>query len=268
MSKNKILSFRFFFIVNLIIISSVKTYIIYDLKTFYNNSADYSTPENFISSTLSNILYTELLFGEPPRSYVMQIKTDDYGFYLFNHNCYIPPLTEFDTSLSKTSLIEYGGKDLVLLDEQDIYMIEDNITLNEINDNNINNNDNNKIHQIKAKVDIFYGPRNRTEETAKIVGFNKNLYTCFIMGLHSPSRDFEFFISYFMGFINQLKDNKVINSYDWFIEYDNKNKDIAKLIIGISPHEYNKEKYTEINSRKINEVIMKYIRIFNLMKFI
>ena len=76
-------------------------------------------------------------------------------------------------------------------------------------------------------------------------------YTCAEIGLKIPKPDFK---SYNYSFIRELKLLNAIKDYYFFIEYRDDNDNEGNLIIGIQPHEYNKNKYKANQLTEINTV--------------
>ena len=174
----------------------------------------------------------------------MQINLDDYGFKLTNYDCDIHiknNLTEenFDPFLSNTSKVEMSGINFISYEENQVFRITDQIKL-------LSNNSNNFIY---PKVLFIYNPRN---VTFSMTEKNFSPYTCFKLGLRLPP-EYSCFDENDLSLLGQFKRDRVIGSYEWFIEYNSENNN-AKLIIGISPFEYNNTKYIENNLKKINSV--------------
>ena len=73
-----------------------------------------------------------------------------------------------------------------------------------------------------------------------------------------------------LNFIQQLKNKKIINNYNWYIRF-NKDK-TGELVIGAAPHEVKPENYLEINlsmtqDKLVNDV-MYFFGKLDLLQFI
>ena len=87
------------FIVFLFHIYYVKNkYVIFDLKTYKNNSNYPDEYEKFFFDNLYNMIYSEISIGPEKEKYIMEIKTNTYGLSIINHNCDIPPIDNSNTS--------------------------------------------------------------------------------------------------------------------------------------------------------------------------
>ena len=73
-------------------------YVIFDLKTYKNNSDYYDEYEKFFYDNLYNMLYSEIPIGPNKEKFIMEIKTNTYGFSIYNHNCEIPPIESTHSS--------------------------------------------------------------------------------------------------------------------------------------------------------------------------
>ena len=248
------------FIIIIILYNSCNnSYMIFNLQTFINNSNNYDNGINFIYSIQYSLYYTELLFGTPRSKYIMQVNLDDYDFKISNYNCEIEiqdKSTEklFDPFLSNSSLVEISGINFTYYGVNEIYKITDHIKI-------LSNNNN----YIYPTIQFIYNPRNLSiSKRSK----DYSPYTCFKLGLRLPEKDYNFYEDFEISLLGQFKRKNIINSYEWFIDYNSDNKD-TKLIIGTSPHEYNNKKYNENNSKKIEgyfrENTYNYYNYWNLV---
>ena len=161
----------------------------------------------------------------------MQISLDEFDFDLTNYKCNINSNYSndfFDPFLSNSSKVEISGIDFPYYGLNNIYRITDHIKLYQNETSNL----------IFPKIVFLFNPRNYS--IAKIRN-DFSPFTCFKTGLRLPIENIYLYENYSLNILGQLYRNKIINSYEWFIEYNNESN--AKLIIGVSPYEYNKKKY-------------------------
>ena len=218
------------------------SYITFELRKYVNNSLNSDEPSNLIKYDLYSIYYTYLIFGSHEKKYITQISLDDYGFELTNYKCKIETNYSnnfFDLFDSDTSIIEISGINFTYYGLNTIYRITDHIKLNQ----------NNTLNTIFQNIIFYYNPRNYSIAKYKS---DFSPYSCFIFGLRLPLENYYSYQDYDINIIGQLYRKKIINSYEWFIEYNNESN--AKLIIGVSPYLYNKNKYSFNNSRSINSI--------------
>jgi len=232
-------------------IHSIKNdYVTFDIKTYKNNSNVKEEYLNFYYNNFKNMIYSEIPLGPNKEKYVMEIKDDQFGLTIYNHNCDIPPI---DDSKSSTYLPTLANSTI-------IDFVDDNQTIingeyfTSILENKINVKTN--VGEIETKIDYLYSPRNNSNYTKRVT-FRP--YTCFNLGFNitllSPSQDVKEYDDFALNLVFQFKKNKVISSYDWFIEYDPKNNDQGKLVLGAPPHEYKPDKFKEENKRQMKAVI-------------
>ena len=216
------------------------SYITFDLKKYINNSLNYDDPSDLINYDLYSFYSTELIFGTPEKKYTMQISLDNYGFDLAKYKCDIETnLTDdeyFNPYYSNSSLVEISGINFTYYGLNDIYRITDHITLYQ----------NNTLNIFFPNIIFYYDPRN-----ISIAKYKQDFspFTCFKLGLRLPSENLNQYKDYDINIIGQFYRKKIINSYEWFIEYNNDLN--PKLIIGVEPFIYNKNKYSYNNSKKI-----------------
>ena len=216
-------------------------YVIFELDT-YKNKSNYDEEQiNYFYESVMNKLYSKISLGQKNTQYIMEIKINTIGLTIYNYNCDIPPLN----SDSNPPLLPNFAESIT------IDHIEDNDTqiYGEYFVYILNNTMNIKTEKEEKKiyVDYLFSQRNNSEY------INKDIlrpYTCFNLGFHLMTKDI-IDDEYALNLIFQLKKKEIINSYNWFIEYDSENKDKAKLILGVKPYEYNKEKYKEENDKTI-----------------
>ena len=240
------LNFLFSFLFLLNIYSIKNDYVTFDIKTYKNNSNVKEEYLNFYYNNLKNMIYSEIPLGPNKEKYVMEIKDDQFGLTIYNHNCDIPPIDNSKSStylptLANSTIIDFiDDNETIINGEYFTYILENKI--------NVKTN----TSEIDTKIDYLYSPRNNSNYTKKVT-FRP--YTCFNLGfnitLFSPSQDVEKIDDFALNLVFQFKKNKVISSYDWFIQYDPKNNDQGKLVLGATPHEYRPDKFKEENMRVI-----------------
>ena len=228
------------------------SYLTFNLQSYVNNSNNFNDAKNFIYSYLNSFYYTEINFGSPEQKYIMQVSLDGYEFQLTNYNCDIQTKDKstektFNQNLSTSSIIETS--EIYYYGDNQVYKITDKIKL--ILHNNTHNS------YIYPKIIFIYNPRNSSYAKTKE---DYTPYTCFKLGLRLPYEGYDLYKDYEISLLGQFKRSKIINSFEWFIEYDeNDINNGTKLIMGASPYQYNSEKYKEEQLKKING----YYRIYN-----
>ena len=224
--------------------SFVKTdYVSFDLKTYKNNSNYSEEYEKFFYDNLYNILYSEIPLGPNKEKYIMEIKVTSYFFTIYNHNCEVPPVgktknTSYsqnfaDSNLISPILMPFYGEYFTSVLENTIYL--------ETNKGKKN-----------VKISYIYSPRNDSQYTRNLI---LRPYTCFTLGFEiflKQNEDIDSIDDYALNLVMQFKRANITSSYNWFIEYDSKNNEKAKLIIGEAPYKYNSKKYKEENSKQFN----------------
>ena len=216
-------------------------YAIFELDTYKNNSQYDKEQINYFYNTLNNSLYSKIFLGPKNIQYIMEFKIDTIGFTIYNFNCDIPPLNSEANSpllpnFANSKIIDHvDDNETEIFGEYFIYILENNINIKtEKGEKNLN-------------IDYLFSQRNDTNYVKKDI---LRPYTCFNLGFHLPTKEI-LEDEYASNLIIQLKKQKVINSYNWFIEYDSNNREKAKLILGAKPYEYNKDKYKEENDKTI-----------------
>ena len=218
------------------------SYITFDLKKFINYSLNYDEPAHLIQYDLYSYYYTYITFGFPKKNYLMQISLDEYEFDLTNYKCDINSnytYNFFDPFLSTSSIVEISGINFTYYGVNNIYRITDHIKLYK----------NQTSELIFPKIIFLHNPRNYSIAKTRA---DFSPYTCFKTGLRLPLENLYLYEDYAINIIGQFYRKKIINSYEWFIEYNNESN--AKLIIGVSPYEYDPKKYSYNNSKSIKGI--------------
>ena len=240
--NNKRVFFLLFFIYISISYSYNYSYITFELKKYINESINYDEPSDLILYDLYSLYYTDIIFGSQEKKYITQISLDDYQFELTNYKCEIESnYTDdfFSPFLSESSIVEISGINFTYYGLNTIYRITDHIKLNQ----------NNTLNYIYPEIIFYFNPRNYSIAKIKT---DFSPFTCFKFGLRLPSENYYSYEDYDINIMGQLYRKKLINSYEWFIEYNQENN--AKLIIGVSPYNYDNKKYSFNNSRSIKGV--------------
>ena len=166
---------------------------------------------------------TELYIGSPPQKSNIIIKTDESNIYFtsYNHNT------------SENDEIDY----LINLKYPNInYFDEKKSNSLEINETRETSYFVNNFDKWKTVNDNFQINKNNSEEMKLnfVIANSINVEEPGSLGLQIKEE--LSFLQYTPSFLVQLKQNKVINNYNWFIYYGENNKDY--LVIGCSPHEF------------------------------
>ena len=177
----------------------------------------------------------------------MEIRSDTKGFTIFNHNCDIPPsdnshINSYLPTLSNSTIIDYiDDNETVIFDEHFISVLENTIYID--TDKGPKN----------AKIDFVFSPRNEPDYIKNVV---LRPYTCFTLGFLLTYiyniEEVEKIDDISLNLIFQFKRQKLISSYNWFIEYDSKDNEKGKIILGAKPYEYNGGKYKEEYEKVMN----------------
>ena len=215
-------------------------YAILELNT-YKNKSNYNKEQiNYFYDSLYNILYSEISISSSDIKYIMEIKTDSLGFTIYNYNCDIPPINkELNPPLlpnfANSKIIEHiDTNDTQIYGEYFAYILNNTLKIN------TNNGEKNIF------IDYIFSQRNDTNYLKNVI---LRPYTCFNLGFHLITNEIEDDIA--SNLIFQLKKKNLIDSYNWFIEYDSNNNKKAKLILGSKPYEYDNKKYQEENEKTI-----------------
>ena len=226
------------YIIYLLVIFNITTiqteYAKFELNTFKNISNADKEYNNFFYEAFNNILYSEIYIGPMNSRHIMIFKTQSIGLTIYNYNCDVPPSHDIKIPLlpnfSNSEIIDHiDDNETDIFGEYFIYILNNTMNIN------IDQKDK------KIYVDFLFSERN---DSKYIKSKDLRPYSCFNLGFHLPYEKIDQ-DEYALNILFQLKQKKLIKSYDWFIEYDNKNNLKAKLILGIKPYEYNSDKFPE-----------------------
>ena len=206
------------------LIPNIFPYIIFPLNEFKNNIEIFNTPKEIIKEISNTKLYITIEIGSDKSKIKAVLSEERPELFISGKNI---EYHKYDESLSKSYLcpnnytkeLYYGFYKEVALSKEDFYMQDDN-------------NKNQHIEQLN-----FLLGKKKNYEEKKYEG---------IIGLR---------YSYFNGLkgynlIENLKEKGIINSYYWFLNFDNFEKEEGNMIIGTLPHLIN-NKLNESNYREI-----------------
>ena len=235
---DKVYFYLILFFLNICYIKS--DYAIFELNT-YKNKSNYDKEQiNYFYDSFYNILYSEISLSSEDIKYIMKIKTDSVGLTIYNYNCDIPPVNKesnppLQPNFANSKIIDHIDRnDTQIYGEYFVYILNNTL----------------KVKTNKEEKNIFidyiFSQRNDSNYLKNVI---LRPYTCFDLGFHLITKEIEDDIA--SNLIFQLKKNNIIDSYNWFIEYDSNNKNKAKLILGSKPYEYNNNAYKEENEKTI-----------------
>ena len=205
------------------IIPDIFPYIIFPLNEFKTNIDLIKDPIEVIQDLANIELYITLEIGSKKEKIKTVLSHECSELFISGKNI---KSHKYDESLSKSYLcpnnyteeLYYGFYKEVALSKEDFYM----------------QNDSNKI-QVVEQLNFLLGKKTFSEENKYegIIG----LRFIYIHGLE------------YYNLIDNLKSKRIINSYYWFLNFDNSEKEKGKMIIGDLPHLIN-NKFKESNFRE------------------
>ena len=219
-----------------------KEYLVFPIKTFYPNNfsqinnSDLFSAQDFLDFLVPNNIYTYFYIGTPPIKIYTFIESEDYESYMDNSICPLPSIYNNDTSSTfvKTSEFNiYYSSFSNMCFAKETFAAYTDFDLNE-----------NKI-KIMPNITFLYATKPHKDRLLSKFEENINItnYSCFHMGLQLTSSNF------FDIIVNQFKKLDYIESTYWTIEFNSynlfDNDEPNYLIIGLPPHKYNPEKYSE-----------------------
>ena len=233
--KNIFVYKSLFFFLFLLNISQIYSYVNLPIYTFHTTPPKLNETRKLVYYNYfhDNNIYTLLEIGLPPQKIVAKLNFDDFSFFIYYNRCYI--MSSYDLNISKT-FTKIPFQHLLTNIYTYTYLVDDYFKFSELD---------------TYKMTYLFSPVNNGTTEQEI---EKLPYTCAEIGLKIPRPDTK---SYNYNFIRELKLLNAINDYYFFIEYNEKNEDEGKLIIGLQPYEYNPDKYkfnqlTEINTVQTN----------------
>ena len=239
-------------------------FIIFILNMFYVNLNYITIPFKIISNNepekFSSIneyftyweylsFYGNVSIGTPVQKIIGKISFDDYGISILNKGCFLNSfdllginyslnLSNFSSTFEKVEEIDYQNNSTTFWykDFYGAYFAKDNFYFE----------DNNKSLKM-TNLKFIYSPKD-----------NRKNCTCINLGFKLYSQVLK---ESNINFVKQLKNMKIISTYDWSILFDKNNKDEGILLIGAKPHEYNPSIYREkefISSSSYLEDLISY----------
>ena len=202
---------KFYFFITLLIYYSI-CYISIPFKRKFEDEINY---DNIFNILLNNNLETNIELGTPPQEITVSLNFRDYAIFIKN------------TSFNKITSDSFKNVEDPYDDYNDYFDEEIENPYKKKKEAELSNDvlflDNKKVKIENINFLIY----NKSIEKANgFIGFN--LY---------PNSD----IQKFSNLIEQLKVNKIIDSYYFFIKYTNDNE--GNLILGNTPHEIYKNNY-------------------------
>ena len=270
-----------------ILIVNIKSYIVIPLKStddlyFSKLSKKDITINNkdiineIFHKCIFNVLYTDLIIGEPNQKSTAFILQDNFGFYFYeefstkelkelgydNYNFYLKNKSK---SIIRSDELSYNQSFWTYLNyEEDLYLYK-------FNNNkilNIEKFEEEKLSKTEEKIHFIYSIRNSSKipnetdfinmekkfqkEKEELRKLNFTNFSYFSIGLNFITRR-----SYHIttSFIDEFYSKKEISNKEWSIYYINSNKSFLKnnannynsfLIIGSSPHIYFSNIFKEV----------------------
>ena len=203
----------------ILLISKIKNDIIIRIpfKTLSTSSQSLSNIQSYILSLIHNDIYISFEIGFPPQKINSFIKFEEFTFFISGKNIQNSP---YDESLSTTFKSEIYPYAFLEGQEKIKWGLLSNDTFNLLlNKNNL------KIEGIN----FILVSETRTDSFSNIGLMIQDQYTAI------PD----------ISFIYQLKKQKVINDYNFLINYTNYEKGEGEFIIGSCPHIYEKNNYDQ-----------------------
>ena len=208
---------------NLIIIffklNIIYSQIIIPFTTIKENITPSDYVSTFMYSSFNNKIITKIAIGNPPQEIPLRIKT-----------LRVPlSINSIRMGTYKTILFnESNSSSYIPLHEKPYYYGELDFT-----------------NAIKSKEEINFGNNLIIKNFSFLLGIEdyKGHRESGVLGLNLPDSDHRVRD---VTFIKQLKERDLINNYTFFIEYEKDSfneSNKGNLILGIFPHEYNKDKY-------------------------
>ena len=224
------LSIIYFILIEIYILNFSFSYLIFPFKTHYPKINENEKNITLIfASLLDNNIYIDLVIGEPKQTIEVFLRSDTYDFYISekpknnsNQSIISPYIFEVGSDLSKfydeensksleitnESLDRYPGLDLGNLSFDYFHFIDD------------------KSEKISKKMPFILYPSTMRNTPAAI-------------GLEIPLDE----IDKEYNFIDKLKENNIIESYFWMINYTSEFE--GNLIIGEPPHKFDPINFKE-----------------------
>ena len=248
MSKHqKLFRYAIFLLILCLIIKPRNSYVLIKFKKFQiNDSIDMNeySPEVLINN-LYNKYYSFLYVGNPPQKTEAQLSLDYLGLEMKENICLTSNYYNKNKSLTINQIHSF--------DFYEYY--KKYVIVNETIDFPFFNLSTTNISEKRIPYIFMYDKVNKTGEKEEKIEKEIEGKACIILGFHTVC---ESGIPYCKSIQIYLKEEKFINSSNFIFNYYNEKEKLdnggydASLLMGESPHEYNKEKYKENNYFKSN----------------
>ena len=229
------------------IFNKSNSYIVIPFKTFKTNDSKKSIniAENFLHSNLNNTIYIEIEAGIPSQKIPALILSEEFGFYITNHNCLIP--SSFD-NIEKSSTF---WKSEFFKENTFNLPIQADISFG----NDFFEFPTESSTRKQALLNFMYSPNIKKKNNIKKEENNLNgddnddinKYTCAAIGIRGAQyygKDYE------KNLVNQLFNKNIISNNFFSILYSS--EDEGTFLIGAEPHKHDKKQYFENQLRYIN----------------
>ena len=231
------------FILFIYVIQFTNEYLVFPIKAFHdinfshiNNSDSFNT-EDFLNFWVPNKIYTYFYIGTPPVKIYTFLEPDDYECYLDNSIC---PLPSIYNNYSSSSFLRTSDFNIYYSSFSNMCFAKESFSA--YTDFELDKNK----RKTMTNITFLYATKpDKDKLLSKLYDEKINItgFSCFHMGLQLTSSNF------FDIIVNQLKKLDYIESTYWTIEFNNNNlfdeNDQGFLVIGLPPHKYNQEKYSE-----------------------
>ena len=206
--------------------------IVIPFKTYSTNEPDkFKSPSDIFTYLNKNILYSTILIGSPPQNISVLLNSQSYGSSIFSHMCDIP-FSSYEKEKSssfqlKKYINSYSTMKNASLISEEIYLYSD---LN--------------LKELKPYKDFYLiFSQNNKEDQGSQYEYHSN--TCmnigFTMGWMNLNERQSNLVLQLKKFLN------ITETYDFTFEYLTPEE--GRIIIGLEPHFYQKEKYSESQYR-------------------
>ena len=229
--------------------SLTKIFICYIETPFYTHHSSHPNKTNdndYVKYFSENQIYIYLNIGDPTQKIVSTLNFNEYPLLICYNICEIESAFSINNSLTYTE--KSNGNFFINPIGRSVstYIVNDSFYFNDNNNPYI--------------LSYLFVPLNRGKYEEE---FKKTPYTCADIGLKLPSSELR---SYHYNFVRMLRASDSIKDYVYFLEYDDKNDETGKFVIGIEPHEYNPKKYKSDDLKQIYS-IQAYTGIYWQLKF-
>ncbi len=238
-------------LLSLFLFTITKEYIVLPLKTFKQNNftqvnnSKFFNSQDFLDYWLPNDMYTHLYIGSPPSKVYAFLDFENYGSHMDNSICELPSKYDNESSSTFKSISNY-----IIAFSHFSNMCFATETFSAYANFNLNE----KELKPMKNITFLYAvkPYNDTAYSKLYYrDFVITYFSCFHIGLQLPIS-----LEYYESWIKQLKKKDFIESTYWTIEFkdkyglfdvsnDDENENEALFVIGLPPHKYNPNRYTE-----------------------